>query len=236
MSAHAIQLAIREAAAHERTAGKAEDAYAAKMKAAGASMFNAFKLACGDAPELQGRKLDDKAMTRLYASTSARPWWDKHLTAAKFVTGKGVANRDDARRLIQWHLDPGAAAARAMTRKVQQLAAQKKLAGQRVAATRGMNSSPKPRVVGHDTLEDDGGDLTGRIDRHAARITDATTTAMLAGRELPVTDAPLGVTQDDLLGERNRVNSAVSKITAEQRPAAFEILRVTARELEELAG
>jgi len=231
---HQIHTAIREALAHERTAGKAEESYAQKMKAAGASMFAAFRMACAAAPELKGRKVDEKALERLYLSTTARPWWDEHLKAAKLVTGKGAADRDTAKRLIQWHLDPGAAQARHMTRKVQQLAAQKRLAGQRVAETRGMNKATKSGYYG--CLPP--GSVV-QLDHHAARITEAATVAALGGRELPMLAAPDNagaVTANDLLGECQRLISAARKVAAEDRATALEILRVTARELEELTS
>jgi hypothetical protein len=228
MSAHAIQLAIREAAAHERTASKAEDTYAMKMKAAGASMFAAFKLACEAAPEFQGRRLDDKAMSRIYASTRPRPWWDTHLAAAGLVNAKGAPDRDRAKRLIQWDSDPSAAQARYMTGKVQQLAAQKRLSQQRVSETRGMNSRPKPAQAREASIE-----------RHAERITQASLNAAVGGRELPSLETRGTVPAIDLqnlLGECSRIQSAVKKVPAASRGDVFEILRVTAREIEGYAS
>jgi hypothetical protein len=111
---HQINLALRTAAGHARAANdvlaNAEGAYEMKMKSAGASVWEAWALAVRAQPEFHGRKLDDKALVRIYESTKPRPWWDKHLSAVKFA-GKPV-NREWAKRTLQWHTDPNAARAR----------------------------------------------------------------------------------------------------------------------------
>lgn len=111
---HQIQLALRTAAGHARAANdvqaQADRTYEMKMKSAGAAVYEAWGLAVRAQPEYQGRKLDDKALERLYAGTTPRPWWDKHLASIK-VDGK-PGDRDWAKRTLQWHLDPDAARAR----------------------------------------------------------------------------------------------------------------------------
>jgi hypothetical protein len=111
---HQINLALRTAAGHARAANDAlaaaEGTYEMKMKSAGASVWEAWGLAVRAQPEYHGRKLDDKALVRIYESTKARPWWDRHLSAVKFA-GKPV-NREWAKRTLQWHTDPDAARAR----------------------------------------------------------------------------------------------------------------------------
>lgn len=112
---HQINLALRTAAGHARAASDALTAadrtYEMKMKSAGASVWEAWTLAVRAQPEYQGRKLDDRALERIYESTKPRPWWDKQLSAVK-VEGK-PANREWAKRTMQWHTDPDAARVRA---------------------------------------------------------------------------------------------------------------------------
>lgn len=111
---HQIQLALRTAAGHARAAADAMSAadktYEMKMKSAGAAVYEAWGLAVRAQPEYAGRKIDDKALVRIYEGTTPRPWWDKHLAAIK-VEGK-PADREWAKRTLQWHLDPDAARAR----------------------------------------------------------------------------------------------------------------------------
>lgn len=111
---HQINLALRTAAGHARAANEvvaqADRSYEMKMKSAGASVWEAWALAVKSQPEFHGRKLDDKALVRIYESTKARPWWDRHLSAVK-IEGK-PANREWAKRTLQWHVDPDAARAR----------------------------------------------------------------------------------------------------------------------------
>ena len=111
---HQIQLALRTAAGHARAASDtlsaADKTFEMKMKSAGAAVYEAWGLAVRAQPEYQGRKIDDKALERLYAGTTPRPWWDRHLEQIK-VEGK-PAGRDWAKRTMQWHLDPDAARAR----------------------------------------------------------------------------------------------------------------------------
>lgn len=111
---HQINLALRTAAGHARAAAdvlaSADKSYEMKMKSAGASVWEAWALAVRSQPEFEGRKIDDKALVRIYESTRPRPWWDKHLSTVK-VEGK-PANREWAKRTMQWHTDPDAARAR----------------------------------------------------------------------------------------------------------------------------
>lgn len=213
--AHEIETNIRAAAASEVAAGRHEDRYAAQMKSAGASMYAAFCAALKASPAFLGRVLDDKAILRHYQSTKPRPWWDERLAAAKFVDSKGAAKRQAAAYLIQWHVDPSAAEARHAQGKIQQLVAQKKLSAQRVKATRSMNKATSSAPTA----------------REAQLVVKEAANAAHADRELPPVDAP-DVTVDALLGELNRLRSAVGKIKVEQRMAVFEILCVTSREVE----
>jgi hypothetical protein len=111
---HQINLALRTAAGHARAAhdamSAADKTYEMKMKSAGAAVYEAWGLAVRAQPEYEGRKIDDKALVRIYESTKPRPWWDKHLSAIK-VEGK-PGDREWAKRTLQWHLDPDAARAR----------------------------------------------------------------------------------------------------------------------------
>jgi hypothetical protein len=111
---HQIHLALRTAAGHARAAhdamSAADKTYEMKMKSAGAAVYEAWELAVRSLPEYQGRKIDDKALVRIYEGTTPRQWWDKHLSTIK-VDGK-PADREWAKRTLQWHLDPDAARAR----------------------------------------------------------------------------------------------------------------------------
>jgi hypothetical protein len=111
---HQIHLALRTAAGHARAARdvevQADKQYEMKMKSAGAAVWEAWTLTVRALPENQGRKIDDKALVRIYESTKPRPWWDKQLATVK-VDGK-PADREWAKRTVQWHLDPDAARAR----------------------------------------------------------------------------------------------------------------------------
>lgn len=206
---------IRQAAAHETAATRHEDRYEQQMKSAGASMYQAFSIALRASEQFQGRKIDDKAVLRIYQSTAPRKWWDAHLAAAKYPS------RDEAKRLIQWHVDPAGAQARRAQHVLSVVASRKKLEKQRGAETRGSTLTPKPV----------------REAAHSARITEANVTAALAGRELSQKEALLGTenaaaTVEDLLGELNRLSAAVRRVKAGERDAVLEILRVTAREVE----
>lgn len=208
---------IRQASAHETAATRHEDRYEQQMKAAGASMYQAFCVALRASEQYHGRKIDDKAVLRIYQSTAPRKWWDEHLAAAKYP------GREEAKRLIQWHVDPAGAAARRAQHTIRTLAGKKRLAAQRTAATQGAPVRPKREEV------------------HSARITEANTTAALAGRELPrgaeaeKEHAAPAATMEDLLGELNRLSAAVRRVKAGERDAVLEILRVTAREVEGMA-
>ena len=212
---------IRQAQAHADAAVRHEDRYGQQMRAAGSSMYQAFTLALKGADEYRGRKLDEKAILRLYKSTTPRPWWDAHLTTAKLVDASGKADRDRARRLIQWHVDPDGAQERRAQHTIRALAHKK----QRSTQTRGV-TTPELRPKS----------APAREAVHSARITQANTTAALGGRELeagPVHAAP-AVSMEDLLGELNRISAAVRRVKAGERDAVLEILRVTAREVEGL--
>lgn len=138
-----IHQAIRAALGHERAAAGHEDKYEQQMRSAGASMYAAFALAAKSQPEYQGRKLDEKAIARLYKGTAPRKWWDEHLAAAKVVDGKGKADRDRAKRLIQWHVDPDGAAARRVQRAQQKVSQRR----QSVSAARGPRVAPESHVT-----------------------------------------------------------------------------------------
>lgn len=133
---HQIHLALRTAAGHARAANDAMSAadktYEMKMKSAGAALYEAWGLAVRAQPDFQGRKIDDKALVRIYESTKARPWWDKHLATIK-VDGK-PADREWAKRTMQWHLDPDAARARRAQAVVRSTAHHKRV---KEAAARG---------------------------------------------------------------------------------------------------
>lgn len=126
---HQINLALRTAAGHARAARdvevQADKTYEMKMKSAGAAVYEAWGLAVRSQPEYRGRKIDDKALRRIYESTKARPWWDRCLAAVK-VEGK-PATRDWAKRTMQWHLDPDAARARRAQGHVRSAAHHKRL-------------------------------------------------------------------------------------------------------------
>lgn len=132
---HQINLALRTAAGHARAARdvevQADKQYEMKMKSAGAAVYEAWGLAVRSQPEYQGRKIDDKALRRLYESTKARPWWDKYLSAVK-VEGK-PATRDWAKRTLQWHLDPDAARARRAQGQVRSAAHHRRVKAQAAA-------------------------------------------------------------------------------------------------------
>jgi hypothetical protein len=225
MSQSPVVQHIKQAAAHEDSAGRHVEKYEQQMKAAGASMYAAFVLAAKAAPDYQGRKIDDKAIARIYQSKAPRPWWDAALIAAGVAAGK-AADRDRAVRLIQWHTDPDAAQARHAQRQLQQAAAQRKLRAKRATEARGMTSSRKAAAV----------PTTAQM----RAVHDAGQTSLHAGRELRLVDssrrgednAAKATTLEELLAEVNRIQSAVKKVKAEDRTAVFEILRVTARELE----
>jgi hypothetical protein len=218
--AHEINLALRTAAGHERTAYAAEvtgqKQYAMKMASAGASAYSAFVLAIKAAPEYQGRKIDDAAIRRIYKSTRVRPWWDVHLRAVK-IEGK-PADREWGKRLIQWHLDPMAAQARHVKANVRRVANHVKTRAK--AEAWGEQRSPQARDVAPNTAEM----------RTVARALQETA---LAGWESPetVVDAA-GPVLEDLLGEVNRISAAVRRVGAIDRSTVLDILRTTAREVE----
>jgi hypothetical protein len=209
---------IRQAAAHEDAAGRHSNKFEEQMKAAGAEMYAAFVLALKGAEEYRGRKLDDKAILRIYQSTKPRPWWDKELVQGKLRPTLGEsAARKAATYLIQWHVDPEGARARRAHGQLQQAAAQKKLRNQRTAAARSMTSRSK----------------SGPSDLDAAIVTRAATNTAHVGRELP---PPMGqgpsASVNDLLGETQRIQSAARKVPEVNRDEALSILRAAARDIE----
>jgi hypothetical protein len=119
-----------------------------KMKSAGAAVYEAWGLAVRSQPEYQGRKIDDKALERIYSGTTARPWWDKHLAAVK-VDGK-PADREWAKRTLQWHLDPDAAKERALRTVARSQATRRRVkeaAERRPAGNSGRTSAPSTKEV-----------------------------------------------------------------------------------------
>jgi hypothetical protein len=132
---HQINLALRTAAGHARAARdvelQADKTYEMKMRSAGAAVYEAWGLAVRSQPEYHGRKIDDRALRRIYESTKARPWWDRCLAAVK-VEGK-PATRDWAKRTMQWHLDPDAARARRAQGQVRSAAHHKRVKAQAAA-------------------------------------------------------------------------------------------------------
>lgn len=213
-TAHDIQLALRLAAGHARAATDAETEgsrqYEMKMKSAGASAYEAFTLAIKAAPEYAGRKIDDKAIARIYQSNKPRPWWDTHLVAVK-VEGK-PATRDWAKRTILWHLDPTKAVARR-------------------AAQNSMRASNHAKLQGKSAGQGRRQPQRAPTTAEARKVHEAGQDAVHAGRELPKHDAP-AVTANDLLGEVSRIQAAVRKVSAEDRGTVLEVLRLTAREIE----
>lgn len=135
---------IRQASAHEDAAYRHENKLEEQMKAAGAEMYAAFAIAAKGSDELKGRKIDDKALLRLYKSTKPRPWWDAALKEAGFASSLGdKAARQKASYLIQWHVDVDAARARRSAGQLQQATAQQRLRKQRTASARSMTSRSK---------------------------------------------------------------------------------------------
>ena len=91
---------IRVAVDYEVAANRFLDIYETRMKAAGAALFEAYKLALREAT---GKEItDEKALAHYKAPRASRSWWYKHLTA-EHVTRPWV------KRTLQWHLDPARA-------------------------------------------------------------------------------------------------------------------------------
>lgn len=218
----AIQQAIRQATAHEDAASRHEDKYEQQMKSAGASMYQAFTLALAAAPEFQGRRLDEKAILRIYQSTRPRQWWDAELVAARLLAGPAggqKADRERAKRLIQWHVDPAGAASRRAQHALKEAARRKSLNAKSNARAQGAREHPKSEA---------------REAHHAAKVTAAAQDAAVGHRGLDadlkqMMDVPL----DDLLREASRISSDVKKVRVEHRGAVRDILITAAREVEE---
>jgi hypothetical protein len=229
MSALDIQRHIRQATAHEDAAGRHEDKYAQQMTAAGHSMFTAFTLALKGAEEFQGRQIDDKAILRIYQSTKPRPWWDKALkTADVLVEGRAerTPDRERAKRLIQWHVDPTGASARRAQHALKEAARRKKLEKQGRGKTQGARVVPE-RASGARVSP-------AREAKHAERIVDAATTAATGGRAPAEVESAKPVTPplDDLLAELSRIGSAVRKVKPEDREEVRSMLVAAARDVE----
>lgn len=205
---------IRQAAAHEDAAGRHEGKAEEQLKAAGAEMYAAFTLAAKDAPELKGRKLDDKAIARLYQSTKPRPWWDDALAAGGYERGK--ATRQKAAYLMQWHLDIDAARARRASGRLQQAAAQKALRKQRATRARSMTSRSELSVTS----------------REASTITTAAANSAHQQRELLSLETSTDVELGDLLGEVQRIQSSVRKVKPVYRGEVLSILKAAANDIE----
>ncbi len=225
---HEINLALRTAAGHERAALQAEadglKQYEMKMKSAGASAYAAFVLAAKAAPDLQGRKLDDKAIERLYTSPTRRPWWDEHLAKVK-VDGR-VAGREWAARTIQWHLDPEAAKARRAKHALANANARKALKKAAPASAHGSREPQAGRAAAAPTTHE------------MREIHRAAQTTALAGRELPpaASGVSASATREDCLGELNRIRSALGALReGAQFDEALDLLKAVARDLERLA-
>ena len=222
--AQEIQLNLRTAAGHERAAQDAEAEgtrkYEMKMISAGAAAYGAFALALKAAPDYQGRKIDDKAIRRIYESTKPRPWWDEHLARVK-VNG-ATATREWGKRLIQWHIDPEAAKARHARRLADDTARRKVLKEKEERRARGPRS---PQVHAAPPTR-----------REVDKVVTAAASTALAGRELPrLEHTEAHATREDCLGEVNRIKSAVGKLKdAAQFDAAVELLKAAAREIERI--
>jgi hypothetical protein len=211
-TSHQINLALRTAAGHARAAADvlstADRTYEMKMKSAGASVWEAWALAVRSQPEFEGRKIDDKALVRIYESTKARPWWDRHLSTVKFE-GK-PATREWAKRTLQWHTDPDAARAR-RTKDVALSAANHKKRKEKVEA------QGRPRPQAQPTTA-------------AMREVAAAVAKEKWGQELPG-EAALGEI-DRLLA---RIRRAINPLnTTEQLAEAEAMLRLVAEGLEAL--
>lgn len=218
-----INLALRTAAGHERAALDAEASaaktYEMKMKSAGASAYTAFALAVRAAPEFQGRKIDDKAIERIYQSNKPRPWWDAHL--AKVRVAAAPATREWAKRTILWHIDPEAAAARRAANRLKMATHHKVLKEKANKAGQGVRTPQRAPTT-----------------REMRAVAKAGVDAAHAGRELPSLEkalAPIGATREDCYGEINRIKVVVSRLTEQaQWNEAVELLKATARDLEKL--
>jgi hypothetical protein len=228
---HQINLALRTAAGHDRAArdteAQASKAFEMKKKSAGASLYEAWGLAVRAQPEYKNYKIDDKALARIYESNKPRPWWDKHLAAVR-VDGK-PADREWAKRLLQWHLDPNAARARHAMFALKAAAQYKRLKEQGNKPSQG-GYSPRPASSATDA-------------KHSDRVTEANTTAAAAGRELPAGYGGAGAAQKQgateartaVLGLLARAERAVRGMTgAEQLAEAESLVRGLVDELEAL--
>lgn len=208
---------IRQAVAHEAAAGRHEGKAEEQLKSAGAEMYAAFVLAAKGSEELRGRKLDDKAIARLYHSTKPRPWWDAALKEGGFGAGD-KASRQKAAYLIQWHVDIDSARARRAQGRLQQASAQKALRKQRDMRTRSMTSR-----------SESGSGVTAV---EAQRITKAAGASALGGRELGGEQSGIDIAVDDLLGEAQRIQSSARKVKPVYRAEVLSILRAAARDIE----
>lgn len=176
MSKLAIQQYIQKAAAHEDAAGRADEKYQQQMKAAGAELFEAFKLVMADA----GKPVptDPVAFDRFYAY-ARKADWDAALAARK-------KDREWGKRLMQWHIDPEAAQARKAAKLV--IDAKARLAKARLAKT-SRRTAPNQ---GSRTTPD-----SGAVDRASSRISEThvprtTRTDERRALEAPAARTPTG--------------------------------------------
>lgn len=216
---------IREAAAFEGTAGKYDDRYEQTMKSAGASMYAAFATALRAQSEYQGRQIDERAVQRIYQSPKPRPWWDVMLLEAGYrKDGTPKSRMGGAADLIQWHLDPVKAAKARGKHILTDATRRERLEKQGVKESRKARASqvaqPKSATIAEQAKGSAAGGLGGL--RKSAN-----------GKGAPeLTAEERAVSVEDLLGEVNRIGSAVRKVKADARLSVLEVLRVTAREIE----
>lgn len=221
---HQINLALRTAAGHARAAKEtidaADKAYEMKMKSAGASVWEAWTLAVRAQPEYANRKLDDRALARIYESTKARPWWDRHLSTVK-VEGK-PANREWAKRTIQWHTDPDAAKARRAKESAQNAVSYQRRK-ERVAA---QGRESRPQAEGREPTTAEMREIQ-KATAHAQGWPAAVAQKSESG------DWPQAGSEISQLLER--VRRAAQRVTGEYQLAEAEaLLRITAEGLEAL--
>ncbi len=220
-----VTQAIRAAAAHEAAATRHEERYELQMKSAGASMYAAFAAALRACDEFKGRQITDRTILNIYQSPKPRPWWDKELAAARLTVGKdGKADRERAARLIQWHVDPAAAAARRAKHALTLAAGRKRLEKQAPARAHG---SRAPRAAAPTRAQAD-------------RVKAAAEDRAHAGREL----APAGGGHEggnavrdparaSVLALLGRLQSKARRVVLHALADAVDILEAVERDLDE---
>lgn len=217
---HDIVRQIREAAAFERAAGGHEDKHENTMKSAGASMYSAFAAALREQPQYQGRKIDDAAVRRIYESTTPRPWWDAYLQEAGYrKESKKDVRLHGAAFLIQWHLSPYKAA-KARAEHIASKARARELVEKQ----------------GHRKTRSDRSDQVPSTASFAEQaVGSAPSDTMRALRDAASGKSASTVTVEDLLGEGNRIMSALRKVKPEHRERVLELAKAFARDVEEYA-